>query len=207
MDGGLIGHKSVLATAILFHEDKSQPQFYDLQIGCATSEEYYKTTQRTIRSIEMHGARVVSICADGLSSQRKAFADISASSTVDERFSPFYIWCANHRANLAVLDSLESSPILQQIRTEIINISIESRKKNIRTKLHTICPTFTRTRWFSLNSICAFIRNNEEVISKEFPSAPILPILQFEALALKVHPDKNEILANCLKTLFDLRQT
>ena len=195
MDGGQIGTKNVVASTIVIHEDGSKPHFWSLEQGCSDSVDYSQLTHRIIEDIEAAGGRVISICADGLRSQRKAFSLIKA--TPDHPFVPFYIWCGNHRTNLALGDIFEHSKLLKDVRDSVIRFASESRKRKVRDGLGLLCPTYNSTRWFCLNQICEFIRRNRAAIPEnllsllEITNALQLEILLYPFYELHLTLEKN----------------
>ena len=166
LDGGKIGRNHCTAVTIRPHSSVCTPFFWDLSPGCLSEADYNRLANYYIEELDQYKVHVFAFCTDGLAPQKGALTktdSLKHSSTVSF-MNPLWIYCANHLTNLVVQDATTKDPFLQKLRGLTIRIANEARTtKNIET-LGFQCPSFVVTRWFSLQSICSFIRNHSQAL-------------------------------------------
>ena len=159
MDGGSVANTKITALTLLIHEQKSPAFFWRFEPHCSTEAEYRELADHLIAELRDQKIYVVSICTDGLSSQKNAMSSLSPQPGFMTR--PFHIYCANHLLNLVIEHSCHSNNLLNSVSKALNEISTNSRVYSMRTLIGRNCPAWVETRWYTLQNIIEFVLQNE----------------------------------------------
>ena len=170
IDSAVITHSSYLA--ITFRRCEAKSPILPIQLLAAPSDRtgYSEILLKVIRFLQRYRIWVASICCDGALGQVSGIHDVRQvlyreQLPLEKRtpIIPLHIPCFNHRINLA-LRHATSTPALSRTVDALQSFASQSGTKQYRDILQRSCPSFIRTRWFSLWNTASFIRLNRQKI-------------------------------------------
>ena len=159
MDGGNVANTKITALTLLIHEKQAPAFFWRFEPHCSKESDYRELADHLITELREQKIYVVSVCTDGLSSQKNAMSRLSPQPGFMTR--PFHIYCANHLLNLVIEHSCQSNNLLNSVSKALNEISTTLRVYSMRTAIGRNCPGWVETRWYTLQNIINFVLQNE----------------------------------------------